>query len=151
MTGMSYRDDLAAAHARIEALEAQLGHTGHEISRVGELVARTTALEAQLARLRAELAELGGAHERLQHAMRAAPGDMPTLYEANRSVPPGPNAMSGKPAGVRCPMCLMLLGESVQMRIGGNLRLVLSQEGTVGATDQTVRCPRCDYLGLKLG
>jgi hypothetical protein len=146
---MSYRDDLEAAHARIEALEAQLGSAPGDIAETRKLVEKTVELERELSKVRDSLASLNAVHERLQDAMRRAPSSMPTLFEHNRSVPPGENALSGEPAGVRCPMCLLLCGESVEMRVSGNLRMMLWQRGTVGATNQTARCPRCDFLGVK--
>lgn len=148
---MSYRDDLEAAHARIEALEQQLASVGGEVAHAQDLITRSVALEEQLAQLRERYRALESTYERLAGALRTTRSDLPTLTEYNRATPPGANAKSGTPAGVRCPMCLVLFGDSVEMRAGGNLRMMLWQHGEIGATDQTVRCPRCDYLGLKIG
>lgn len=148
---MAYRDDLEAAHARIEALEAQLAAVGVAADDAQGLIARSADLEHRIEQLQTQVEQTVADYRRLAQAMREASPDLPTLNEYNRSTPPGPNALSGKPSGVRCPMCLLLFGDSVQMRIKGTLRQVLWQDGTIGATDQTVRCPRCDHLGVKIG
>ncbi|HEU0035516.1 MAG TPA: hypothetical protein VFQ53_33125 [Kofleriaceae bacterium] len=148
---MSYRDDLEAAHARIEALEAELAAVGGDVQHAQGLIAKSAALEQQIRALAERLRELEDSYQRVAEAMRSARSTLPTLTEYNRSTPPGANATSGNKAGVRCPMCLLLFGDSVEMRAGGNLRMMLWQHGEIGATDQTVRCPRCDFLGLKIG
>lgn len=148
---MAYRDDLEAAHARIEALEGQLASVGVEAGDTHELLARSAELERRITEMQTQVRDVSAGYKRLTDSLRASGSELPTLNEYNRSTPPGELAGSGKPAGVRCPMCLLLFGESVQMRIGGALRVVLWQQGQVGATEQSVRCPRCDHLGVKIG
>ena len=123
---MAYRDDLEAAHARIQALEAELD-------------------EARRARLEA----LGERERRLDEALRAREGALPTLCDHNRSIPPRP---TGMPADVSCPLCLLFYGERIEMMIAGNIRLVIWDERLqeLGPTDQTVRCPSCRYTAIKM-
>jgi hypothetical protein len=148
---MAYRDDLEAAHARIAALEAQLAGVGVSAGELATMLARCDDLAAELTRTRRQLDELRTKQDRFVESLRAASGDMPTVSEHNRRTPPGEYAMSGRPAGVRCPMCLLLFGESVEMRIGGRLLMVCKQDDQMGGIDNTVRCPQCDHLDQMVG
>lgn len=147
---MAYRDDLEAAHARIEALEAALALVGDDLDGARALGVRSAELERKIEAMRSDVGDLAARFERVRAAMQPAPGTMPTLVEYNRSTPPGERALSGEPAGVRCPWCLVLFDESVEMRLRGRLRLMLEQDGGAGVAGNTARCPRCDYMGLKV-
>src|SRR5678815_69709 len=127
---MTYRDDLEAAHARIAALEEQLAAVGFAAGDARELVERSAALERRIRELSEQVTETAASYRRLAQSLAPAPGELPTLTEYNRGTPAGPSGLSGHPAGVRCPMCLVLCGDSVQMHVAGNLRLVLWQEGS---------------------
>lgn len=148
---MTYRDDLEAAHARITSLENQLAEAGGEVGGLAALLSRCDDLAAQIARMRSQVDELAATHARLVESLRSPSGDLPTVTEYNRGSPPGETALSGRPAGVRCSMCLLLYGESVEMRVGGRLLMVCKQDNQVGGVENTVRCPRCDDLKMLIG
>ena len=147
---MAYRDDLDAAHARIEALEAQLAEVGIEVGDSAAWMERTNQIHREVVRLRKNADELKAAFAQVTTSLRAATSDMPTLVEHNRRVIPIADAMSGQPARVRCPMCLVLAGDSVEMRLDNEVQLSLCIGGSMSSGNSmgSVRCPRCNYLGV---
>src|SRR5262245_34800297 len=120
---MSYRDDLDAAHARIAALEAELD----------EVMTRHERLLAEQLRLRSD------------------DDALPTLNEHNRKTPPLDHAL-GEPAGVSCPWCRIMFGEVIEMWRAGPIRIAIwsAELDRVGMTDQSVRCPKCRYIGIRI-
>ncbi|MBL0218951.1 MAG: hypothetical protein IPQ07_34415 [Myxococcales bacterium] len=154
---MSYRDDLEAAHARIEGLEQQLAATGAGES-LSPLFERLAQLEQQLAkakaetsntdeitrgveRMRSQVKSLTDEHAKLVDMVRKRePRDLPTLAEYNRERP----ALDGAgDTGVCCSICLLMFGERVEMRSGG-LGLNVSSKGA-----ESVHCLRCGYSAMK--
>ncbi|HEY2735193.1 MAG TPA: hypothetical protein VGI70_14450 [Polyangiales bacterium] len=148
---MAYRDDLEAAHARIEALEAQLAAVGFQVEDTPELQRRIAALEAKIATVQQRANATQAHFDRLAAALAGAPTTMPTVVEHNRSITPDEDALFGAGAGVRCPWCLALAGDSVEMLVGNTLRLgiFVGAKAVSSDTDSTcVRCPRCNHLAL---
>jgi|LNFM01.1.fsa_nt_gb hypothetical protein len=141
---MSFRDDLAAAHARIRALEAQLAESTEDAAQRAPEVA---SLAATVEELRAKLEE---ARARLQAhddaAARAAQGrSMWTLFEHNALAPPLSRPRNTEPSGVLCPRCLERDAVPFEM-------LAAEHSVTSSGIDEVtvaVTCPRCLFVGLK--
>jgi len=148
---MAYRDDLEAAHARIEALEAQLAEVGVQVEDTPELQRKIKALEDRIALVQQRAAATQTSFDSLAAGLAGAPTTMPTLTEHNRSIAPDADAVFGAGAGVRCPWCLVVAGDSVEMLVGNPLRLgvFVGQRLASSNTETTsVRCPRCNHVAL---
>jgi len=157
---MAYRDDLAAAIARIQSLEDQLARAGSadqdlaelrvrnaqlegEIARgereheaVAKVRARNAQLEEEVARLRRELEDLSERH----YGRRTRPdlARMRSLLEHNRHCSP---RLAGPGSGVVCPSCLAT-GERVEM--------VHASVAVFSDTSELkqVLCPACAMVGM---
>jgi chromosome segregation ATPase len=101
---MTYRDELAAAHARIQALEQELARAEEGAEESDD---DSTALEDKIEALTAELeyarARLA-AHEAAAASV-AQERTMWTLFEHNLRAPPIEPGRNTQPAGVLCPRC----------------------------------------------
>lgn len=154
----SYRDDLEAAHARIRALEAQVGGAAQgeslgplferlaaveaRATEVAEAAPRVADLEQQIAALQAKLAKLAEEHAALLATVRAQPpGEAPTLVEHNRRFPP---VDEGVACGVTCPMCLLITGTRVEMQTGSAFGIDVGSDYS-----ETVSCGWCGYVAAK--
>lgn len=148
---MAYRDDLEAAHARIEALEQQLVQVGVQVEDTPELQRRIATLEQRIAEVHQQAAATQASFDRLAAALAGAPATMPTLVEHNRALVPDADAGFGAGAGVRCPWCLILAGDSVEMLVGNPVRLgvfVGQRFASSNSETTSVRCPRCNHIAL---
>ncbi|MBL8681628.1 MAG: hypothetical protein JNK05_20845 [Myxococcales bacterium] len=135
---MTYRDELQAAHARIQALEEQLARatTQDEPS----LVATIAQLREELANARARIAAIEAAA-----ASATQPRALWTLYEHNLRAPPLPaNARNTEPAGVLCPRCFEHDG-------GAQVEMLRTDTVIIGShideVTELATCPRCLFSG----
>jgi hypothetical protein len=157
---VAYRDDLAAAIARIESLEEQLAREGSANQHLAALRGRTTQLESELARLEGEredrsalrarnaqledevarmTCEIKDLSERLYgRSTRPDLMRMRSLVDHNRQCSP---RLSGPGSGVVCPSCLAT-GERVEM-VRASVALVPDTSEL-----EAVLCPACAMLGL---
>ena len=147
---MAYRDDLEAAHARIEALEAQLAEVGVQVEDTPQLQRRIAALEQRIAEVQRQAASTQASFDRLAAALAGDGREMRTLTEYNRTIPPDEEAMSGRGAYVACPLCKIFAGELVEMLLDNAVRLGIVNDDSfsIGNSERCVRCPRCTYLGV---
>ena len=148
---MAYRDDLGAAHARIEALEARLAAVDDEIETAPALRSRIEDLEHRISELAARAHEASAGLDRISELLRSTRSELPSLTDHNRTSAPSASAVSGEVAGVLCPMCLVV-GDTVEMRSGGMYQLAVWKGAAFSRANssQSVHCPRCRYLGFKL-
>lgn len=126
---MPHRDALAAALARIAALEAELARLG------GAPDQEVAALRAEHARLTAEAAELRSKLAAIEHGLASGRPDMPTVYDHNRARPPL-RSDSARALGVLCPVCVQY-GDSIEMCEGAGFH--------VGDVLAPALCPRCGF------
>ena len=147
---MAYRDDLEAAHARIEALDAQLAEVGVQVEDTPQLQRRIVALEQRIAEVQQQAASTQASFDRLAVALAGDGREMRTLTEYNRTILPDEDAMSGRGAYVACPLCKILAGELVEMLLDNAVRLGIVNEDSFSTSnsERCVRCPRCTYLGV---
>jgi len=155
---MSYRDDLQAAHARIEGLERQLEASGageslsplferiaqfeQQLEKARAEISNTAEISSEFERMRGQVKSLVNEHAKFLEAVRQrAPGDLPTLAEHNRERPATSDA-SG--AGVCCSICFLLFGERVEMQRGGGHGFNVSSSEA-----SKVSCPQCCSSAMK--
>lgn len=134
--GMSYRDELSAALARIQALEDDLG-AKQSSSEVLMLRETNTALQREIRRLMGLHQEALVEIEVLRrNTAFAGKTTLPTLLEHNRGAP----ALSlSREAGVLCEYCL-------DRGLARELRELAGESAPPG---QIVSCGTCDSLGYK--
>jgi predicted nuclease with TOPRIM domain len=157
---VAYRDDLAAAIARIQTLEEQLAREGSANEHLAELRARTAQLESELARLEGEREDrsaLRARNARLEDEVARMKREIEDLSERLYGRPSRPDLMrmrsladhnrqcsprlSGLGSGVVCPSCLAT-GERVEM-VRPSVALVPDTSEL-----KLVLCPACAMLGL---
>lgn len=117
---LDVREKLRAAEARIAELEATRPRVGPDPARA------LAAADARITELEAE--------RQSERERAAALASLPSLLEHNRR---SPLAGKGDPAGVLCPMCL-LIGDRVEMWRGAGAGL-----GALDNVDAVAVCPRC--------
>jgi hypothetical protein len=147
---MPYRDDLEAAHARIEALEAQLAEVAVDVEDTPELQRRIAALESRIGQVQRQAATVIARFDHLAGGLAGSGREMVTLTEFNRTIAPDADALSGRGADVACPLCKIFAGELVEMLLDNNVRLGIVNGDSFGTdnSERCVRCPRCTYLGV---
>src|SRR5438034_654029 len=133
---MSYRDDLAAAHARITALEAELEHREDvtQTARDDREAAWNTErwkLLGEISDLRSKLAEAEAIIDELRARMPSEPaeGELLSLFDHNLGFAP---LTTGTVAAVACPQC----GAEMHRLDDSVLRFGDAEAVEVG-------CPRC--------
>ncbi len=152
---MTYRDDLAAAHARIEALEQELRARGNvdeevtaQVKRLGEQLtaaqSKAEIVAAERDRFRAAVAQLEDRVAGLSPSSGSS--SLYVLSEHNRRFRP---IAQGTPGGVACPLC-HADGLEVEMRHRTGLALQVRATAPEPAfTYVDVTCPRCLYSSFK--
>lgn len=158
---MAYRDEIEAARARIAALEEELEAARAEAvkdekrreSSSKEAVPVVPTMRERLAKLRAAeqrivelerkqedlrrgLAESEARAAGLEEKLAASSSELRSITDHNRRLAP---TLTGAPAGVLCPMCL-LAGDRVEMLLRSGFPLVREEMG------ETCACPRCLLL-----
>jgi hypothetical protein len=133
---VSYRDDLDAATARIDALELELAARGGADERIEELRRRNRQLEDELGRKQRELDTLA---EKI-YGPSTAPKltEMSSLPAHNRR---RASRLSGSAVNALCPSCLAS-GDRVQMVRPVPPMLAETKELT------PVLCPMCATFGM---
>lgn len=169
---MSYRDDLEAALARIEALEVELASRDHDVT--AAVGGREAAWQTERARFLDELTTARMAHaeqlaaatelrserdrllsrvkvlqaERSANAPKIVPqpagGKWPVLWDHNRRFAA---VEAGKPANVLCPQC-HAAGRDVQMvrEIGVGVMTGSKNDATFELSN--VACPHCMFYAF---
>jgi DNA repair exonuclease SbcCD ATPase subunit len=131
---MTYRDDLEAAHARIEALQEELATHGTDEDRA-KILEEVKQLRQILEERRATIKELRNERDQLQKRIDKlqAGASLPSVWEHNREFEP----LTGIPANVACPIC-RAAGREVTM-------IDETKHGFSTKELRPVTCPRCAF------
>ena len=141
---MSYRDDLAAALARIDTLEQLLAATEQPKQ---ALIQTNEDLNGRAESLEHELSRANRVIERMRERLYGEPvppselESLPTLQQHNRGVSP---RLRGTVTQVLCPSCIGL---------GIRVQMILRPENSrdqleCGEPVRSVVCPHCAVTGL---
>jgi hypothetical protein len=146
---MSYRDDLHAAHARINALEAEVARHASDDDEPDErdkMAGELKQLRAIVEERREKMTELRAERDRLAARVRALEANndaVPTLWDQNRNFPP---LADGRPANVACPSCRAAGIESKLVHDAGVTIAAPASSSGLGLLG--VICPRCLFVGV---
>ena len=148
---MAYRDDLAAAHARIEALEAQLEVVGGEVDGAKSLFAHSSEFEDKIKLMQREVP-----HDRADvRAARRVDAHGPPQHAVADRIQPQHRSGTGlderQGTVVRSPICLIQFNDSVEMRVSGVVKMVSAPRRQYRRREQHRAVPALRLPRLEIG